>query len=125
MIDMDVMVSEQVIQNADGTYTIFINSRLSTASQLKAYQHAMKHIQDGDFEKSNVQEIEYKAHGLPERERIPSVDFEKRLLALRKRRASLKRQLAQYEKKIAVLLAEDPAGFYRRAENQYLYGNDL
>lgn len=29
VIDMDPMVAEQVVQNADGTYTIFLNAKLS------------------------------------------------------------------------------------------------
>ena len=29
MIDMDVMIPEQVVQNPDGSYTIFLNARLS------------------------------------------------------------------------------------------------
>lgn len=51
-----------VIQNEDGSYTILINSKLSDKGRMKAYQHALKHIQKDDFGKYNVQEIEYDAH---------------------------------------------------------------
>ena len=118
---------EMVTTNEDGSYTIFINSRLSNASQLKAYQHAMGHIENGDFDKTNVQKIEFDAHlpkGVPE-ERISSIDFEKKLRDLQKRRAKTKRQLEEYEKKIEFMLVHNPGGFYQRAQDQYLYGNDL
>lgn len=54
--------NEMVIQNEDGSYTILINSKLSDKGRMKAYQHALKHIQKDDFGKYNVQEIEYDAH---------------------------------------------------------------
>ena len=34
-----------VVPNEDGSYTIFINAGLNRESQLKAYEHAMKHIE--------------------------------------------------------------------------------
>ena len=62
LIDMDVLVSEQVLRNDDDSYTIFINSRLSHERQLSAYVHAMRHIQENDFEKENADAIEVFAH---------------------------------------------------------------
>lgn len=53
---------EMVIPNEDGSYTIFINSRLNREQQVKSYYHAMKHITGEDFDKENVQEIEALAH---------------------------------------------------------------
>ena len=37
IMDMDTMVPEQLVKNADDTYTIFLNARLSRDSQLKYY----------------------------------------------------------------------------------------
>lgn len=54
---------EMVIPNEDGSYTIFINARLNYEQQLKAYLHAMKHITGEDFQKNDIQHIEYYAHG--------------------------------------------------------------
>ena len=51
LIDMDVLVSEQISKNSDGSYTIFINARLSHERQIEAYAHALRHIQENDFEK--------------------------------------------------------------------------
>ena len=62
LIDMDTGISEQVVKNADGSYTVFINARYATEAQKKAYLHAVGHIEDGDFEKENVQEIEAEQH---------------------------------------------------------------
>lgn len=61
-LDMDVNVSEHVIQNPDGSYTIFINSRLTWERQQEAYEHALGHIKNFDFEKTDSQRIEYDAH---------------------------------------------------------------
>lgn len=54
---------EMVVPNEDGSYTIFINARLNYEQQMKAYLHAMKHIVGDDFQKEDVQSIEYLAHG--------------------------------------------------------------
>lgn len=125
---MDVMIPEQIVQNSDGTYTIFINSRHSYASQLESYKHAMDHIKNGDFEKNDVQQIESEAHNLPgvqQEERISSVDFEERLRELRKNRAKTKRKLHEHEKKMRWSYETDPERYARRIENQRLYGDDL
>ena len=63
VILMDMTVNEVVTENEDGSYTIFINSRLNYEKQMKAYLHAMKHIMGDDFQKDDVQSIEYLAHG--------------------------------------------------------------
>lgn len=45
-----------------GGYTIYISEDLSMQGRHRAYQHALKHIQNGDFDKINVQAIEAEAH---------------------------------------------------------------
>lgn len=62
MINFPASGNEAVAPNEDGSYTIFINSRLSDSGRKKAYRHAMNHIQDNDFEKNEVQGIEKHAH---------------------------------------------------------------
>lgn len=54
--------SEMVCHNEDGSDTILLNARLDYHSQLKAYLHALGHVEHGDFEKCDVQEIERNAH---------------------------------------------------------------
>lgn len=63
LIDFGVnSVSETVTQNADGTFSIFINARLDHETQQRAYIHALAHIYRNDFEKFDVDTIEYECH---------------------------------------------------------------
>ena len=55
-------VKETVTSNEDGSYTIFLNAKMSRDQLEKSYLHALGHIENNDFEKSDVQEIEYEAH---------------------------------------------------------------
>lgn len=55
---------EMVSENADGSYTIFINIALSMEEQQKAFCHAMMHILGNDFEKYDINSIETHAHSL-------------------------------------------------------------
>ena len=48
---------EMIAPCCDG-YTIWIDDRLSPKGREDAYRHAIKHIERGDWEKSNVQNIE-------------------------------------------------------------------
>lgn len=57
-MDMPSRVEEQVIFNADGSFSIFLNSRLNFERQMLAYQHALEHIMENDFEKPDADEIE-------------------------------------------------------------------
>lgn len=52
----------EVVLPCLGGYTVYIDSRLSQEKQLRSYQHALGHIINHDFEKSDVQEIEKEAH---------------------------------------------------------------
>lgn len=51
------------VNNNDDTYTIVINDSLSRECQLKAYQHEIEHIENGDFDSElTADEIEHNAH---------------------------------------------------------------
>lgn len=63
VVNMPPKVHEFVTPCADG-YTIYIDEKLSHDARLKAYDHAMHHIRDGDFDKDDVQSIETNAHTL-------------------------------------------------------------
>ena len=52
------------IKETDGFYTIVINSRLSREMQEKCYLHELEHLDNGDFEGGDVDEIERIRHGL-------------------------------------------------------------
>ena len=43
-------------------FTVYINQNLDQRHQFSAYQHELEHIRSNDFEKQNVQAVEYAAH---------------------------------------------------------------
>lgn len=55
-------VNEAVTENEDGSYTIFVNNDLCESKRMRAVEHALYHIENYDFGKGDVQEIESKAH---------------------------------------------------------------
>ena len=57
-------VDELVRHNEDDSYTILLNSRQATNRLRRAYDHAMWHIENGDFDRENIdiQEVESIAH---------------------------------------------------------------
>ena len=55
-------VKESVVENEDGSYTIFIEASLSREQQQDAFKHAMKHILGDDFMKDDIDKIEKAAH---------------------------------------------------------------
>lgn len=62
LIDLPTKVREMVSPSPDGDYTIYINSRLGYHERVKAYHHAMWHIENCDFEKHDIEKIEHEAH---------------------------------------------------------------
>ena len=61
IIDLKSSVPETVTENPDGTYTVFLNARYSFERRVESYLHACRHIENFDFEKSDVQTIEKEA----------------------------------------------------------------
>jgi len=57
-LDMETEIEEQVICNTDGSFTIIINSRLNQERQMLAYQHALLHIVNDDFNKKEADSVE-------------------------------------------------------------------
>lgn len=65
LADMPGTIGAYTVSNADLSYTIVLNSRLSYERQLLAYHHEMKHIENGDYDKKcNVDLIECYAHAV-------------------------------------------------------------
>lgn len=61
--DLPAAVRSFVVANADQTYTIMLNSRLSREQNLISYQHELAHIMNGDYEKRcSADMIEIAAH---------------------------------------------------------------
>lgn len=62
LIDLDTMVGETICKNADDSYTVFLNARWSSEMQRKCFEHALSHVLHGDWEKSDVNQIEGERH---------------------------------------------------------------
>lgn len=127
LVNFDTPGKEMVLQNEDGTYTILINAKLSKDGQIKAYQHALNHINNDDFEKSDVQSIELKAHELELSESLlpaPIIKYEKRIKQLQKERKKLQKALKNKEREIDLIIdLYGPDYFFRVAEHKWLYGD--
>lgn len=119
---------EMVVENEDGSFTILINSKLSYDGQIKAYNHAMKHIQNNDFQKKNVQIIETMAHDFSfpsNTETISAERYIKRIKAIQARRKIIIKRLQEVEDDLLFLEKIEGDRSFSRAESQWLYGNDL
>ena len=91
--EMPAKQAEYVTPCLNG-YTVYINAKLNHERQLQAFQHALKHIESGDFDvdrAEDVQAIEAQAHGL---EPVKAKQFKEDVLAqLRKSRKSIQAKL--------------------------------
>lgn len=62
-VDMPCKIGATAVPNEDGTFTVYVNSRLSIEKQKESYLHELRHIKGDDFYKNlSVQVIEFKAH---------------------------------------------------------------
>ena len=62
--DMPIGMHEHVWKNADDSYTVKLNAKYDQQTLQDAFEHAVKHIRNNDWEKDDVQLIEAEAHGL-------------------------------------------------------------
>lgn len=126
LIDFQASGREMVVSNEDGSYTILINAKLSQDGQLKAYQHALSHINDEDFEKTDIQSIEFRAHELESSKKAAPVladKYAKRIKRLQKKQKKLNKALKEKEKEIKLISdLYGPDYFCRAAEYRWLYG---
>lgn len=115
-----------VVSNEDGSYTILINARLSQDERLKAYRHALGHINEEDFEKPDIQSIEFQAHGLEQSKELapmPVDEYEKRIRQLQRKRKKIQKAQKEREKEIELITElYGPDYFFRAAEHRWLYG---
>lgn len=126
LINFPTKAKEMVTENEDGSYTILINARLSYEAQLEAYKHAMKHIENDDFRRNNVQQIEAAAHSPNAQEAseaIPADKYLERLELLRKRQKQIKCQIKKDAARVEFL--QKNKDMFSLAENHWLYGDDL
>lgn len=114
---------EMVVPNEDGSYTIFINAALNYESQQAALKHAMSHIENDDFYKEDVQEIEYQAHATTKAPDPVISAYSKRMEQNRIRRKRRRRRRIRDTQRIDFI--REHCDTFRLAEHNYLYGNDL
>jgi len=62
LVDLPPGIHEMTAPCIDG-YTVYLNSADGAEVREKSYLHALEHIRNGDFEKSDVQAIERRTHG--------------------------------------------------------------
>jgi len=60
-VDFPDNINEFITPCEDG-YTLYINKKLPREAKRRAYNHAMRHIEHNDFNGSDIQDIERKAH---------------------------------------------------------------
>ena len=59
IVDLPTTIGGMVSPNDDGTFSIYINARLSTDQQRKALDHELDHIRNDDFYSSaTIEECE-------------------------------------------------------------------
>jgi hypothetical protein len=52
------------LPDPDGNFNIYINARIGKEMQMQAYEHELRHIDHGDFERDDAAAVELSAHGL-------------------------------------------------------------
>ena len=54
-----------VVDNSDGTFTVFLNTRFDEAALAQALRHELRHLEENDFSSAlPIAEIEARADGL-------------------------------------------------------------
>lgn len=126
LLDIDYRTKEVVTENEDGTYTVVINARLSEDGKLQAYKHAMHHINNHDFARSNVQTIEHSAHNIDipdDAERVPAHKYLQYIKRLQQKKRRIQQQMKRDQERVQFI--RENCDMFKRAEHQYLYGNNL
>lgn len=61
--NMPPTIRSYVVSNADMSYTIVLNGRLTREQNLISYKHELEHISNGDYDKKcGIDMIEINAH---------------------------------------------------------------
>lgn len=76
LLDLPTKIYSFIRENADGSYTIVLNARLSAEDRERHYEHEIEHIKMRDFESDmTADEIEYLRHKKISRTAADSGDF--------------------------------------------------
>ena len=115
--DIPASIGEMVSPCAEG-YNIYISAHLDDAHRQRAYEHALKHIENGDFDIDSlktVQEIEALAHGMS----APDSKWTEEIARLREKRRKNRLKLAKKERQIKRLMSRG-YDFFAEAERKWL-----
>ena len=63
-INLPTTIPAYVVSNADTSYTIVLNARVSWERRFEAYTHELRHMEPGDYERNSARLIEFYSHGL-------------------------------------------------------------
>jgi len=133
LLNLPAKTNEIVSVNEDGTFSVFINAKLSNDGQLRAYKHALKHIKSGDFERQNVtaSKIEMTTHQSKPiiiSKNESSINIEKKIKTLQRRRKRTQSKLEKYEKERQVresMIPDYEKKIFASWEYGRAYGDDL
>ena len=129
LLDFPAPGNEMVFENEDDSFTIMINARLSYDEQLKAYRHAMRHIENDDFQKENVQTIEAAAHAVitipVETQPMSAKRFLQRLKKIQAEQKRIQKELKQLEEHLEVVRSMKGFDDFELADSQQWYGSSL
>lgn len=102
LADLDPGINEHIVKNgAEDVYTIFINARSSADQQRESFEHARKHIKNGDWDKVYVQSIEAAAHGIPQaKEPVKEEDPSFALKFVRRLHSNARKRLEEYYRRL-------------------------
>ena len=61
-IDMPCSIDSNIVENPDGSFTLYLNSRMTHERNIEGYLHEMFHLQQGDLDgTSNIHDVEIEA----------------------------------------------------------------
>lgn len=63
LIDLPTTIRGYTVRDKEGDYNIYLNTRISQEARLETYEHELKHIEQGDFQRCTKADlIEIFAH---------------------------------------------------------------
>lgn len=61
-VDMPYSMDSNLVENPDGSFTLYLNSRMTHEKNVEGYLHEVKHVNNDDFEgTSDIHDVENEA----------------------------------------------------------------
>lgn len=61
-LDMPCSIDSNIVENPDGSFTLYLNSRMTHERNIEGYLHELIHIRKGDlYSTSNIHDVENEA----------------------------------------------------------------